>query len=141
MTDADLKPTRDSFVARVKSLAGLITSVAALAVATGSLIRTPEEKGARSAYGELSIAVRELSESVAKQHDDLVAVRAYVAGRDGSPIPTAPASTATPIASGSSPSTHPWPRPTATAHVALMASAVPSIGPRPPVFMPKGFQK
>lgn len=149
-----------SFALRMKSLAGLLTAVAALIVAIGGLLRNPKEKGARASYEELSVAVHDLSESVGKQHDDLVALRGYIAGRENSTTvttgaatiatptgttassATSPTSTALRPSSATSVSSSPWHQkataPT-TAPATGAPSAAPSVSPKPPIFSPKGF--
>jgi len=64
----------------IRSYAALLTAVAAVATA---FLKPQDHSVAKAGYGELSKAVDELSAQTKANHDDLVALRGYVAAKDG----------------------------------------------------------
>lgn len=70
----------DDFSSRIRSWAALLTAVAGLA----AVFLKPENHDATKAgYKELSAAIDKLSAQTATNHDDLVALRGYVAAKEG----------------------------------------------------------
>jgi len=122
-------PEANSFALRLKSLATVIAAVTALLVALSGFFKKPEEPAAKASYTELAEAVKNVSESTAKNHDDIVALQAYIDGylkaQEEEVAATIPSSTPVSTKVASRPRA-PKPLP-------------PSMSPRPPIFEPKGF--
>lgn len=72
--------TAKAFALRLKSLATLITAIAALTIAVGKACQAPQEPAAKAAYNELAEAVKANSESASRNHDDIVGLRGYLDG-------------------------------------------------------------
>lgn len=134
---------------RLKSIGTIATAIAAIVTAIfAAFVKQPEEPQARASYDVLAKKVEELQAGQKQQHDDAVAMRAYLEGylkalRQGqkklSELPPAPAPT--PIrTSGRNPaSTSP---PTVTATAAVQVPPPPSLPEpkaKPPLEAPPDF--
>ena len=74
-------PSRKSgFVTRTKSLATLIAAITAMVIACGSLVKPQDHSVAKKSYEELTKAVEDLDKAEDKNHDDIVALRAFLEG-------------------------------------------------------------
>jgi hypothetical protein len=133
---SSVPPEAKGFVARMKSLATLATALAALIAAGGALLKPADKAAAKASYDTLSLAVKDISEENAKNHDELVKLHAYLdvlyhvqpitpVAIPSASASTAPAATVAPVA----------PRPSASVAVLAMRppSPPPEVGPRPPV--------
>lgn len=98
-------PEARSTALKLKSLANVIATVAALVVGIGGFFKPQDQSVTKAAYQELSTAVKKLSEDNAKNHDDIVALRAYLeftakqavpTGFEPFPEPPTPATSAAP---------------------------------------------
>lgn len=142
----------------LKGWAAIIASVAALVTAIGAFLKPPQEPAAKAAYETLSSAVKSNSEEIAKNHDDILALRNYMEGfAKGVRVSPATSSSITiyPSPDGStihiSAKTNPSTKPSATPSTSTIASefpaprmpplSPPSIGPRPLVWSPPDFNK
>lgn len=107
-----IPPEAKGFVARMKSMAVLLTAVTALVAALGTMFKPPDLTATKSGYEELRQSVKELNKATDQNHDDLVTLRAYLEGyananrANGLGVPSAvAANAATAAASASSPPT------------------------------------
>lgn len=139
--DPEVHEEKKSFVSRVMSVKELILAVTGLLVALASILKPQSNATARASYEELSKAVYEISTATERNHDDVVAIRSYLAGMNGHPVPATSyvpvvlPSSLLPKPSGSAPtvaSAAPTvvvvvPPPPTAAH-----SAPPVVGPKPP---------
>jgi hypothetical protein len=66
---------------KLKGWAAIITAVGALVVSVEKAVQKPEEPAAKVSYSELSKAVEQTSKATVQNHDDLVALRAYLKGK------------------------------------------------------------
>lgn len=126
---------------RLMHMKELILAVAGLLAAVVALVKPQSQSTAQASYEELSKAVYEIGTATAKNHDDIVSVRSYLAGMNGQPVPT---TTYIPIV---------LPHPTASASAApsIMAtivippapshSAPPAIGPKAPLVYLRPFDQ
>ena len=76
-----------SMMAWLNAAKGFIMAMAALVVAIGSMLKPPDTKVTKATYDELSSAVEQIAKDVEANHDDMTALRAWIAGRDGLDIP------------------------------------------------------
>jgi hypothetical protein len=140
-----IPPEAKGFVARVKSMATLLTAMAALVAGLGAMFKPQDQTATKSSYEELRTSVKELAKAADDNHDDLMALRAYLDGYANAtkgvtlpaptvspPTPTAGASTVGAATSSSS-----------TPVVALLRPPppVPQIHPKQPVREPADFAK
>ena len=133
----------------VKSVKDTILAITAMAIALGVSCKKPDEPAAKTSYEELSSAVKANSEAIAKMHDDVVALHAYIDGVHGIPMvkygaPPLSTSTATLMPSTSSdpvrvPRTPTSAAPSSSAHQVAAVLPPDMPGPRPPIFQPRGF--
>lgn len=75
---ADSSPS--GFVARVKASATLLTAITGLILAVAAVVKPRDDSATRESYEVLSKAVQAISAENESQHDDLVALKAYVDG-------------------------------------------------------------
>lgn len=75
---------RDRSSDRIKSIATATAAVAALITALAAIFRPEDTTAARTSYDELSGRMKEISEANARNHDDLVALHAFLEGYLGS---------------------------------------------------------
>lgn len=65
---------------RIKTLTTLVASLAALATAVAAFTRPPDTTASRNTYEELSQAMKEISVENVKNHDEIVALHAFIDG-------------------------------------------------------------
>ncbi len=70
----------------LKGWAAIIASIAALVTAVGAILKPTDTSATKATYETLSKAVKDNSEAAARNHDDLVALRAYMEGMRQSQI-------------------------------------------------------
>jgi hypothetical protein len=141
--------TETSKKADLKGYAALITATSSIVIAVWHATATPPELGAKATYTELSVAIKANSEQLARQHDDVVALRAYVAALNGvvlppSEQPAPPPSLDAGAPLGKSMSENPIPTSTPTAYGFLASSSSssiavwvpPPVSPKPKVYVP-----
>ena len=136
--DPEVHEEKRSFVARAMSAKELVLAITGLVVAVASILRPQSTATARASYDELSKAVYEISAATERNHDDVVAIRSYLAAMNGHPVPSTDyvpivlPSALLPKPSASAPASA---SPTVIAVVPVPAtahSAPPAVGPRPP---------
>jgi hypothetical protein len=100
-------PEARGFVARVKASVTLLTAITGLVVATGAILKPRDDTATRESYDTLAKAVQEIGKENETQHDDLVALKAYVdgfvRGAGASKIEPTPASSGPAASTGSAP--------------------------------------
>ncbi len=69
--------------AKIRSIAILIASVAALITSIGAFFRPQDHSVQQASYEELSKSITAAYEEQQKNHDDIVALRTYLADRSG----------------------------------------------------------
>lgn len=146
--DPEIHETKRSFVARAMSAKELILAITGLVVALASVFRPQSTATARASYDELSKAVYEISAATGRNHDDVVAIRSYLAAMNGHPVPSTDyvpivlpsALLPKPSASVSSTSSAP-PTVIAVVPVPVAHSAPPVVGPKPPMVWIKPFDQ
>jgi hypothetical protein len=73
---------------RLKQWGAIVAIVASLGTAIAAHFRPEEDPEAEGVYNELSRAVEKVSEDQLRLHQDVAAIRGYLAGKEGSPKPT-----------------------------------------------------
>jgi hypothetical protein len=132
-----------NFKGRLMDMKELILAVAGLLAAIVALVKPQSQSTAQASYEELSKAVYEISTATAKNHDDIVAVRSYLAGINGQPVPTTnyiPIFLPNPTSSASA-STVPSIVATIIVSAAPSHSAPPTIGPKGPLVYLRPFDQ
>jgi len=119
----------------LKGWAAIITSIAALVAALGAILRPPQEPAAKAAYETVASAVKANSEAIAKNHDDIQALRNYMEGYTKGAVPSAPPSAPPSPVSSSSPFTH------IRVGAEPVRPAPPPLGSRPSVWNPPDFSQ
>lgn len=142
--DPEVHEEKKSFVARVMSVKELILAVTGLLIALASILKPQSNATARASYDELSRAVYEIGAATERNHDDVVAIRSYLAAMNGHPVPATSyvpvvlPSSLLPRPSASVPPSTSSTSPAPTAFIAVVPvaaashSAPPVVGPRPP---------
>lgn len=147
--DPDVHEEKRSFIARAMSAKELILAITGLVVAIASIFRPQSTETARASYDELSKAVYEISAATGRNHDDVVAIRSYLAAMNGHPIPSTDyvpialpsALIPRPNASTSSTSSAPPTTVIAVVPVPVAHSAPPVVGPKPPMVWIRPFDQ
>lgn len=133
-----------SFALRVKSLATLMAAVTALVVAVSGYFKKPAEPAAKATYNELSEGLKDLSDQIGKNHDDILATRNFFDGwmKAQSVYQVAVADTIPPANSSGIPATHSTARPVSKPRLAPpKPPAPPDLGDKPPPWRPKGLEQ
>ena len=144
------KERKDRLVARLKAGATLATAVAGLATA---VFKPADTTATRAAYQQTVLAVEKLNAAAERNHDDIVALRGYVAAKTGEVLIPATPVTSTGTADAGAPAPHAAlpthgggaGKPamhTITLEVAAgpaTTSEPPPVAPAPPVFHPADF--
>lgn len=80
-TDApSTPPEARGFVARMKASATLLTAVTGLVIAVGAAVKPRDDSATRESYDTLAKSVQDIGRENETQHDDLVALKAYLDG-------------------------------------------------------------
>lgn len=77
---ASTPPEALGFVARMRASATLLTALTGLVIAVGAAVKPRDDSATRESYDTLAKAVQEISRENETQHDDLVALKAYLDG-------------------------------------------------------------
>jgi hypothetical protein len=154
-TESDPPPKHDEPKKkdRLKSMASLLTAIAALLAAGGAFIKTFDHSITENAYNTLSKQIGDLSDEQQKNHEDLVKLQGYLDGVARAPlvpVPTTSATVATTSVDAGAPvpTLRPLVRPTASSAIveqrdgglvtfAIVAPPLPTVHPsatavRPP---------
>ncbi len=70
----------DVHASRLKSLGTLVAAMAALVAAIGSWFKPQDQSVNKASYEALSASMKDLSDQVDKDHDEIVALRGYTEG-------------------------------------------------------------
>lgn len=135
----------DPQAARMKSLANVIATTAALVGAFGALMKPTDNSATKAGYEQLAVSLKAISEENAKLHDDQVALRSYLDGyvkaQDQKSRDIADATVAVATAAPSAGARAKPPPQAVAAAAAPPSPAPPDPGPRPPVVQPPTFDQ
>lgn len=73
----------DTVAARRRSTAALIVALTGVMTAVGAFIKSADHSVTKASYDELSTGLKKISDQTSQNHDDIVALRGYVAGLNG----------------------------------------------------------
>jgi hypothetical protein len=77
---SESNPPHDAKTARLKSIATIVASLAALVTALGAYFKPTDHSVTKSSYEELTSVLKGISDQVDKDHEDLTELRGYVEG-------------------------------------------------------------
>lgn len=80
-TTAEKNIEHARLMARLKAIGQIVASVTALVVAVSALFKPRDDRATQEGYETLAAMVRQVSDDARRNHDDLVALKAYVDGR------------------------------------------------------------
>ena len=103
--------TKDVWAARAKAYGTVIAAVGGLVTASAAILKPRDDSATKASYTALATGLEKLGAETTQNHDDLVALRGYLAAKEGAPVlslamPDVATTLVTPI-DGSAPVT-PW---------------------------------
>jgi len=124
----------------LKNMTALIIAITALVAACSSFFKPRDDRATETSYETVNRSLKDLSDENQRQHDDLVALRAYIDGVvHGNVPPSHEADAGAPLDAGSYASmTLATPHASATAHA---LASPPVLAPRPKPVSPPSFAK
>jgi outer membrane murein-binding lipoprotein Lpp len=130
---------------RLKSLTALVIAITALVAACSSFFKPRDDRATQESYDTLAQEIKALNAENQRQHDDLVAMRAYIDGVVHGDVPAtrtadagADAASAATSADAGAPMSAVAPHLTASAHT---LAPPPVLAPRPKSAQPPTFAK
>ena len=130
----------------LKNMTALIIAITALVAACSSFFKPRDDRATEPSYETINKSLKDLSDENQRQHDDLVALRAYIDGVvHGSVPPSHEADAGAPLDAGASLDASAYASMTlATPHASATAHALaspPVLAPRPKPVSPPSFAK
>jgi hypothetical protein len=129
---AEAPKTKDLLTTRLGALSALVIAIGGIIT---TFVKPPDHSATKAAYEELSKAIEQLNVQNKSDHDDIVALRAYVALKEGQPLFSAPVPTTPPAGAGAGPSRASKPaavKPLVSVHAPSAAAAAVLLGAPPP---------